>query len=90
MFLAEQRAIREELENRCPTPEITYADEDPDRPPDNPPSNPSTFIDPRPWTVAPTVLRHSLDRETATSSLYSYSTPLITTLLLPHAQHSLA
>jgi hypothetical protein len=79
LFLAEQRAIREELENRCPTPEITYADDDPDRPPDNPPSNPSTFTDPRPWTVAPTVLQHSLDRETASSSLYNasnyYSTP---------------
>ena len=54
LFLAEQRAIREELENRCPTPKITYADDDPDRPPDNPPSNPSTFTDQRPWTVAPT------------------------------------
>ena len=79
LFLAEQRATREELEIRCPTPEITYADDDPDRPPDNPLSNPSTFIDPRPWTVTPTVLPHSLDRETASSSLYNasnyYSTP---------------
>ena len=49
--MAEQRAIREELENRCPTPEITYADDDPDRPPDNFPSNSATFIDPRPWTT---------------------------------------
>ena len=36
-FLTEQRAIHEEIKNRCPTLENTWADDDPNRPPDNPP-----------------------------------------------------
>ena len=85
LFLAEQRAIREELENRCPTLEITYADDDPNCPANNPPTVLPTFRDLLPYVHKPTtVLRPSSSLETASSY---FIPPLITTLLLPQAQN---
>ena len=79
LFLTEQRAIREELENRCRTPEITCTDDDPNRPADDPPTVLPTSRDLLAYAHKPTVLCPSNSLGTASSSLYSaanyYSTP---------------